>query len=218
MARRLWKTLAMIVILAAGLAAERSRAQENIESLTAVCAGCHGEGGVSSNPMVPTLAGQPYTLIEDNLLAFRAGGRSCAPGRDDGSAAAKLAQTMCMTVAGLSEDQIESLAEYYESRDFVPAEQTYDHALAGRGAGVHAESGCERCHSDGGRTTNAMAPVLAGQWKPYLRRAMGALRTGARHGPAEMNAAISGLSDEEVEALLHYYASVPSGPPAQARP
>lgn len=217
MARPLSKTQALIVILAAGLASERSPAEQNIESLTVVCAGCHGEGGVSGNPMVPTLAGQPYTLVEDNLLAFRSGGRSCDPARDDGSAAAKLAQTMCMTVSELSDEEIESLAAYYESRTFVPAEQTYDHALAERGAGVHAESGCERCHSDGGRTTNAMAPVLAGQWKPYLRRAMKALRAGDRHGPRAMNAAIDELEDEEIEALLHYYASVQAGARAQAR-
>lgn len=207
----------LVAVSAFGLEIQSTHAQPDIEPLLDECAACHGEGGVSSNPMVPTLAGQPYTLVEDNLLAFRAGGRSCAPERDDGSAAARLAQTMCMTVAELSDDEIESLAAYFESRAFVPANQTFDAALVPRGSRLHADKGCERCHSDGGRTTNAMAPVLAGQWKPYLRRAMKALRAGDRHGPKAMNAAIDDLEDEEIEALLHYYASVQAGNRAQAR-
>lgn len=172
-----------------------------------VCLGCHGERGVSSNPMVPTLAGQPYTLIEDNLLAFRAGRRSCAPQRDDGSASAVLTKTMCAAVSDLTDAEIAELANYFESRKFEPVKQTFDPALAAVGAELHREEGCERCHSDGGRTTNLMAPVLAGQWMPYLRQAMSAIRSGEKSGPKMMNKAVKGLSPNEVEALLHYYAS-----------
>lgn len=178
-------------------------------AITEFCAGCHGQDGVSDNPLVPTLAGQPYTLIEDNLLAFRAGKRACAPERDDGSPSAQLAQTMCAGVAELTDGQIAALAEHFERRDFEPAGQTFEPSLVERGKRLHVEKGCERCHADGGRMTQSMAPILAGQWTPYLRRAMEALKSGSKQGPKVMNAAIHELDEREIEALLNYYASRP---------
>lgn len=180
---------------------------ETPEVAQRVCSTCHGAGGVSPNPLVPTLAGQPYTFIEDNLLAFRAGQRSCGPQRADGSPAAALAQTMCAQVQELSDAQIAALAGYYESLAFEPASQDFDPTLATRGAEVHRSGGCDRCHAEGGRETLGMAPVLAGQWTPYLRRAMEAVRTGVRHGPKMMNEPLRQLDDAAVEALLNYYAS-----------
>lgn len=212
-----WKWM-LVAISAFGLGFQSAQAQPEIEPVLDECAGCHGAGGVSTNPMVPTLAGQPYTLIEDNLLAFRGGGRACSAQRDDGSPPALLAKTMCMLVAELKDEEIVALAAYFESRTFESAEQTFDAALADRGSRLHAEKGCEGCHSDEGRTTNAMAPVLAGQWKPYLRRAIHAVRSGERHGPVAMNVAIDKLNDQEIEALLHFYASASDEAHAQARP
>lgn len=171
------------------------------------CAGCHGKDGVSVNPMVPTLAGQPYSLIEDNVLAFRAGGRACAPESNDGSPEAMLTQTMCAMVVSLTDQQIAALSEYFEGQAFVPARQNHDQEMAASGAEIHKKNNCELCHSDGGRTTQAMAPVLAGQWTPYLRRTLKALRDGSRQGPREMSAAIDTLSDDDVDALLNFYAS-----------
>lgn len=174
---------------------------------TEVCSSCHGSGGVSLNPLVPTLAGQPYTLIEDNLLAFRAGKRACAQERADGSAAAALAQTMCSFVQDLRDDDIPALAAYYEGLDFVAAEQPFDPTLAARGAEIHEANGCDRCHVNGGRGTLGMAPVLAGQWKPFLHRALEAVHRGQRKGPTMMNEPILQLDDASIEALVNYYAS-----------
>jgi len=172
-----------------------------------VCSSCHGAGGISLNPLVPTLAGQPYTLIEDNLLAFRAGHRSCAPQRADGSPSAALAQTMCAQVRDLRDEQIAGLAAYYSGLSFEPSMQDFDPALTARGAEVHRSGGCERCHAEGGTETLGMAPVLAGQWTPYLRRALNAVRVGTRHGPKMMNEPLRQLDDAAVEALLNFYAS-----------
>ncbi|MDX1554905.1 MAG: c-type cytochrome [Xanthomonadales bacterium] len=201
-------THTIFMILAAWLLGSPAvMAREVAASRVDSCTACHGAGGVSNNPLVPTLAGQPYTLIEDNLLAFRSGKRACGPGRNDGSAAAALAQAMCTTVAALSDDDIAALSQYFESQHFEAAEQSFDPELAEQGSRLHADFGCERCHADGGRETRLMAPVLAGQWRPYLERAMNHLRSGLKNGPREMNAAIRQLSDSEVEALLDYYAS-----------
>ena len=194
--------LTLLVSASVNLGAETAAPPES-----AVCTACHGEGGVSVNPMVPTLAGQPYTLIEDNLLAFRAGRRTCSPERADGSPESLLAQSMCIIVAELEDHQITALAEYFERQAYVPATQNYEKGLVATGAEIHQKNNCELCHSDGGRTTNAMAPVLAGQWTPYLRRTIHSLKNGSRKGPVAMNTAIGALENTEVEALLNYYAS-----------
>lgn len=194
-----------------GQAGSEAEAQgREAEVAQRVCSACHGAGGVSLNPLVPTLAGQPYTLIEDNLLAFRAGNRSCSPQRADGSPSAALAQTMCAQVQDLKDSDIAALAGYFEDLDFVAAQQAFDSGLAARGAAIHRQAGCERCHADGGSETLGMAPVLAGQWTPYLRRALNAIRAGTRHGPKMMNEPLRQLDDAAVEALLNYYASRPS--------
>src|ERR1041384_8298937 len=40
-----------------------------------LCAACHGEGGNSTNPAVPSLAGQPAQFISTALFMFREGNR-----------------------------------------------------------------------------------------------------------------------------------------------
>jgi cytochrome c553 len=112
---------AILVLYGAGVTTTIAQPPDTV---TAVCSGCHGEAGISSNPMVPTLAGQPYTLIEDNLLAFRNGLRACSPERNDGSPPALLAQTMCATVSSLSDQEIAALAAYFEALPFEPARQS----------------------------------------------------------------------------------------------
>jgi sulfide dehydrogenase cytochrome subunit len=204
--------LIMAVPVAVPMFVTGATAQEPTIAAT-VCGSCHGAGGVSQNPIVPTLAGQPYTFIEDNLLAFRAGKRSCAPERADGSPTATLASTMCGFVRELQDQDIAALAAWYEGLTFVAAAQPYDPAPASRGAALHQQGGCDRCHANGGRDTLGIAPVLAGQWTPFLRRALQELRAGQRQGPKEMNGPIRSLDDGGLEAMLSYYARPQDGAP-----
>jgi sulfide dehydrogenase cytochrome subunit len=199
--------IAFATILALAPAAFADR----LDELKPVCSGCHGIDGRSLNPEVPTLAGQPYTLIEDSLLAFRLGQRHCSPGWRDQTTAGSLRLAMCGFVATLSEDDVAALAAFFEQQDFVASNQDFDETQVARGREIHQDRGCERCHSDGGRTTNDMAPVLAGQWSPYLRRALETLQSGKRRGPKVMNAAIHEMNDEEIEGLLNFYASQQEG-------
>lgn len=176
-------------------------------SLTPVCNGCHGQGGVSLNSTVPTIAGQAFTLIEDNLLAFRDDEGACASTELLQGEAAALLTAMCAVLAGLGDEDLTALAEWYELQEFVPAQQPFDPALAAEGARIHLDAKCEQCHSGGGRESNGMAAILAGQWTSYLERALKRIRNGERKGPVVMTKAIEEFTDRDMNAILNFYAS-----------
>jgi cytochrome c553 len=68
---------------------------------SAVCAGCHGPAGVSSNPLWPNLAGQHDQYIIKQLKAFKAGTR-----KDP---------LMSPMAAPLTDADMENLAAYFSS-------------------------------------------------------------------------------------------------------
>jgi sulfide dehydrogenase cytochrome subunit len=179
----------------------------DVAALKVVCESCHGQGGVSLTSSVPTIAGQAYTLIEDNLLAYRVNERPCSAGPPSDNGPLVPPSPMCAIASTLDDEAIAVLAEYYEQQEFVPAKQGFDKSLASRGEELHHQANCESCHSGGGRISNGMAAILAGQWTPYLEIAFHQIRTGERMGPKVMNNAIQLFSDDDIQALLNYYAS-----------
>lgn len=179
----------------------------DLSALKIVCESCHGQDGVSVTASVPTIAGQAFTFIEDNLLAYRTNDRPCTAELPDDKEPQATPSPMCAIAATLDDEAIAALAEYYEQQEFEPASQAFDQSLVSKGERLHHQANCEQCHSGGGRISNGMAAILAGQWMPYLEIAFHQIRSGRRMGPKVMNGAISLLSDDDIQALLNYYAS-----------
>src|SRR5271163_1664419 len=72
--RSLLFTLSFVTALVSALpagAADLEAAKKKAE----LCAGCHGENGISQMEGVPSLAGQPDQFIQWQLVFFRAGSR-----------------------------------------------------------------------------------------------------------------------------------------------
>ena len=67
----------------------------------AVCAGCHGLNGYSSNDLWPNLAGQKRGYLVQQIKAFRDGDR--------------ISEMMMPMVANLSDQDIEDLAAFYSA-------------------------------------------------------------------------------------------------------
>lgn len=67
----------------------------------AACAACHGQGGISPNPIWPNLAGQNDQYLIAQLKAFRDGARKNP--------------MMSPMAAPLSDEDIANLAAYYSS-------------------------------------------------------------------------------------------------------
>ena len=65
------------------------------------CIGCHGAGGKSVVPTYPSLVGQDAAFVKKNLTDFRSGARKNP--------------TMSAMAAGLSDDDINNLADYIDS-------------------------------------------------------------------------------------------------------
>lgn len=77
-------------------------------------------------------------------------------------------------------------------------------------AGKEKSLTCQACHGPDGLGTNPMYPVLAGQYEDYLAHALRAYRDGSRKN-AIMAGLAAPLSDEDIEDLAAYYASLPGG-------
>ena len=75
---------------------------------------------------------------------------------------------------------------------------------------------CFTCHGTDGHSVGGIPPSLAGQDRNYLLQAMKDFKAGKR--PATiMHQQAKGYTDEELEAIAGYFASVKAGP-AGAKP
>lgn len=186
----------LTTVLAIGLA---GTAAADVDAIAAGCAGCHGDNGVSQDTAIPTIAGLSEFYHADQLFFYRDGDRPCGAANADG-------QTMCTVAADLSDDDIDAIAAHFAEMAFAAAEQDFDAELAAAGEIIH-ERDCGMCHSDGGSNADDDAGILTGQWAGYLGQTFASYRSGEREMPAPMKKKIDALSDDDVKALVNFYAS-----------
>ena len=80
----------------------------------AVCVACHGIDGVSAQPIYPHIAGQYAEYLAKSLAAYRDGGRTDP--------------LMSPMAVGLTDEEIQQLAEHYAAQKFVVPEKDGDAA------------------------------------------------------------------------------------------
>jgi cytochrome c553 len=159
-----------------------------------LCAGCHGEGGISQTPNIPSLAGQPDQFIQWQLVFFRGGAR-----KNDQM------QPIAETIGN---EDVRALGAYFASLTPPgPAVPDDNPDLSRKGAQAAVGRRCASCHTDTFAGTKAVAR-LAGQREEYLVKALHDYKSGVRTGGAgaAMTDVAYPLSDEEIEALAHYLA------------
>jgi len=188
---RILSTTAWLGGLALALTVFQAGAVE--DELLKKCTICHGEQGISDEPAYPSIAGIPAKIQADALRAYRDGTRDCGP-----------VPRMCKIMEGLTDEHIDALAAHFAAFEFRPAEQPFDPALVERGRHLH-EDFCEVCHGDG--PEDAEKSILHGQWAEYLRYSLSQYRGGHRKQPPSMRRQTDKLSDEDIEALVNFYAS-----------
>src|SRR5476649_184304 len=178
--------LANVPVRAADLAAGKAKAE--------LCAGCHGEGGISQTENTPSLAGQPDQFIQWQLVFFRAGTRKN--------------EQMQPIVEQVNNEDIRNLGAYFASLAPPKASKPDDNPdLSAKGAQAAAGRRCASCHTDTFAGTKAVARI-AGQREEYLLKALRDYKSGVRSGGgmAAMADVAYPLSEEEITALAHYLA------------
>jgi cytochrome c553 len=189
---------ATVAVLAAGgpAAGAGSPAQPSapVAAKAEVCFACHGPGGNSPAPDIPSIAGQPALYTFFALQAIR-DGRRASP-------------VMAPVVKGLTDADLQALAAFFaEQRPQPPLFAVSPERVAAGRAKVDA-SRCAGCH--GARFEGQdQIPRLAGQPPAYLARQMRAFRGGTRADEdGTMTSLMRPLSDAEIEGLADYLASL----------
>ncbi|RLP24657.1 cytochrome c [Mesorhizobium sp. YM1C-6-2] len=80
-------------------------------------------------------------------------------------------------------------------------------AAADAAAGKTKAAKCSVCHGLDGLAKNPDAPNLAGDSANYIRKQLGAYRSGERKDP-QMSIMAKGLSDDDIADLAAWYSSL----------
>jgi cytochrome c553 len=176
-------TLGFLPADAADVAAGKAKAE--------ICAGCHGDNGISQMENIPSIAGQPDQYIQWQLVFFRAGSRKN--------------EQMQPIVEEINNEDIRNLGAYFASLTPPKGSEDNDPGLSTKGAQAAVGRRCASCHTDTYAGTKAVAR-LAGQREEYLVKALHDYKTSQRvgGGGAAMADVAYSLSEEEITALAHY--------------
>jgi cytochrome c553 len=156
------------------------------EPLSAVCSGCHGSHGVSSDATTPNLAGQDPMYLLQATKAYRT---------------TRKRENMRAYVASLSDRDVENIAAFFTVQKSRPAEkgQTIIQDLTEK---------CNRCHGPDVQNPAMAIPKLNGQDKDYLVMALRAYRDDRRES-STMHRMSLPYSDSIIESIAALYASQP---------
>jgi cytochrome c553 len=163
------------------------------------CNNCHGQDGVSSDAIIPNLAGQSVAAIYKQLEDFKGGRRNPA--------------VMGVYVSPLSEQNLLDLAAHFArlppSGDAALATQrsaspTARH-LVEVGDPLRGIAPCASCHGPVGSSPGS--PGLRGQQRAYLELQLQSFKDGLRRNDIseQMRSVARQLTNDEIAMLAAYY-------------
>ncbi|MFT6092712.1 MAG: cytochrome c553 [Pseudohongiellaceae bacterium] len=212
--KKLISSFALVLVLSAPAQQQTAFAQQydklDLDSQplsNKVCATCHGSYGVG-NPIVggPSLAGlEPWYLkrqLESFRAKYRGNNKNYIPGNE-----------MQVSVARLSDTEIEGLVSYIATWPSVAPEQTIN-GDADNGSALYAS--CAACHGINGEGNELLgAPALAGRNDWYMARQLKLFMSGDRGGNPDdvygqqMRAGVQALSSEQdINDVLAYVSTM----------
>ena len=182
-----------IATLALGLicssAASLSFAQD-IKAKMQVCAACHGSDGNSKIVGTPSLAGQPKTFLENQMVMIREGMRNIP--------------VMNGQLDGFSDAEIIAVAKFYNTSPAISQAGTKNNTLFEKGQAISKEALCGTCHLPNYVGRDQM-PRIAAQREDYLLFSMRQFRSNQAVGrDTIMAASLYGMSDDDLKAIAHY--------------
>ena len=160
--------------------------------LADTCAGCHGTDGASVGPASPSIAGLSETYFVDTMKVFKSGDRKST--------------IMGRIAKGYSDEEFALMASVFAKQPIATTKQKTDAAKVAAGQALH-DKNCVKCHDKNGALPDDDSGILASQWLPYLHYSMEDFKSGNREMPKKMKKKVDKLSDADLDALLHFYAS-----------
>ncbi len=208
-----------------------------------LCAGCHGEQGVSVSPAFPNLAGQDAQYLADALREFRDGSRkkevACAACHGDRGISARPGipslvgqdpqylvaamkayvtgqrknAVMKALLAGVDDAELNNIALYYAQQSPARAQTP---PVGNPSAGKAASAACAACHGAEGVSANPAWPSLAGQDARYFAGTLEDYKNGSR-SDATMKGIVASLDQQTIDNLAGYYASLRPAQPSSTK-
>ena len=159
-----------------------------------VCVACHGPAGNSTNPVMPSLAGQPAQFISTELFQFREGNRKDPQ--------------MTPMAANLSNADMNDLAAYFSAQKPEPTTHKTDPANAALAPKLAQQFNCVQCHGPALLGLQHI-PRLAGQQYEYLKTQLRGFKAQTRADlDGNMTSAAQGLTDKDIDVLADYIAGL----------
>jgi len=165
-----------------------------------ICTGCHGEKGMSTETMIPHLAGQYSLYISKNLRNFQSGVR--------------VHQIMSAIAATINDVDLNDISAYFASQKKMHGNGALPNSEVGKNIFLYGDMNrmivsCVNCHGVNGKgktPTNQVFPVIGGQQAGYLRGQLINWRKGERiNSPGGvMNIIAQKLTDAEIDSLANY--------------
>ena len=186
------KTFAVLLGCGMLLGTAQLSAAPTATMLADTCAGCHGTDGASTGPATPSIAGNSVTYTVDTMMAFKSGERPST--------------VMGRIAKGYSEEEFKLMASVFAKQPNAKTSQNLDAAKVKAGAKLFGKN-CEKCHDEKGGLADDDSGILASQWLPYLQYSMEDFQAGSREMAKKMKKKVDKLNDDELEALLQFFAS-----------
>lgn len=168
----------------------------------ALCIGCHGVDGNSSNPDWPSLAGQHAEYLSKQINDFK------SKARIDG--------TMNAMVGSLSDADTANISAFFASNKAKIAGANKDSIELGKsiyrgGIAKRGIAACASCHGPSGAGNPAAKfPALSGQHAKYTAKALNDFASGARSNDPQgmMRDVAIKLRADEIKAVAEYIAGL----------
>jgi len=186
------KTLAVLLGSGLLLGASQLQAAATATMLADTCAGCHGTDGASNGPATPSIAGNSETYMVDTMMAFKSGERPST--------------VMGRIAKGYSEEEFKLMGSYFAKQPIAKTSQDLNDTKVAAGSKLFGKN-CEKCHDEKGGLADDDSGILASQWLPYLQYSMVDFKAGSREMAKKMKKKVDKLSDDELAALLQFFAS-----------
>lgn len=187
--------LAVALLFLARASAALAADMEALEKKAVLCAACHGPHGISANPAIPSLAGQPKQFITTQLVMFREGNRKDPQ--------------MSAIAASLSNPDINDYGTYFTAQVPVsPASSSMDPARVAASQQLTDKYHCVSCHGAALKGQQHI-PRLAGQQAAYLAAQLRGFKAGTRFDmDGNMTSSAQPLTESDIALLSEYLAAL----------